>query len=213
MIRTENVNRVARQAAAGHRALRKARAQGLRDGARGLPHVPAPEPRSVSPGSAVSAYVTEQRATAQRAVEQLRSRLLRREWRLVTEIRYQAVQVVTHYDERGLTAPAALARFGQRVGEWRTKADLCRYRATAVTEHFNQRIACYWDAVRHNHRDVPDPAPAYLAHWAPAPVELDAGWLRPDSWLTTADGTSASATGRALWLLDTHGGTDPKGGR
>ncbi|UED87450.1 hypothetical protein [Streptomyces profundus] len=213
MIRTENVNRVVRQAAAGRWALRGARRQGLRDGARGLPHVPRPGPLPLAAGSAVSSYVTEQRATAGRAVEQLRSRLLHREWRLVTEIRYQAVQVVTHYDARGLTAPAALARFGQRVGEWRTKAEVCRYRAGAVTEQFNQRIACYWDAVRHHHRDVPDPAPAYLAHWAPAPVELDATWLRPDGWLTLTDGTSVSATGRALELLDGHGRTTPRGGR
>lgn len=206
MIRTENVNRVVRQAAAGGWALRAARFRGRRDGRRGLPHVPPRGTAPTGPEAAVSAYVAEQRATAGRAVEQLRSRLLDREWRLVTDIRYQAVQVVDHYDARGLTAPAALARFGQRVGEWRTRADVCRYRAAAVTEQFNQRIACYWDAVRRHHRDVPDPAPPYLAHWTPAPVALDESWSRPDAWLWAAtDGTTASATARALRLLNTQG--------
>ncbi|MDT0318974.1 hypothetical protein [Streptomyces millisiae] len=204
MIRTENVNRVVRHAAPPRTALWAARIRGWRDGRRGLPHVPPPTDIPLGPGTVVTAFVREQRATADRAVEQLRSRMLDRERRLITGIRYQAVHVVEQYDGRSRPAPAALARFGERVGEWRAKADVCRCRAVAVTERANQVISCYWDAVRRYHRDVPDPAPAHLAHWAPARLELDVSWRESDSWLVEPATGRTSVTARALEILDTR---------
>ncbi|RMI29221.1 hypothetical protein [Streptomyces triticirhizae] len=211
MIRTENVNRAARLAAVRGGARLRARARGRRDGRRGLPHVPPPGAAPVAPEAAVSAYVAEQRAGAARAVEQLRSRFLDREWRLATAIRSEAVRVTDYYDRLGLTAPAALACFGHRVGEWRSKADVCRHRAAAVVEQYNQRVACYWDAVRRHHRDVPDPAPPYLAHWSPAPIALDASWERPVAWLWALE-DEGSATARAVELLNVQG-RDARSGR
>jgi hypothetical protein len=212
MIRTENIGRAVRRAEPPVTALWAARIKGRRDGFRGLPHVPPPAPLPPGAEVAVTGYIRQQRATAGRAAEQLRARLLDREWRLIADIRSQAVQVVTQYDVRGRPAPAALARFGRQVGEWRTKADVCRCRALAVHERINQQIACYWDAVRRHHRDVPDPAPAHLAHWAPARLELDPSWYRPDVWLS-GSATPVSATARALEVLDTQGRPAAKGGR
>ncbi|MDT0309012.1 hypothetical protein RM780_18900 [Streptomyces sp. DSM 44917] len=208
MIRTESVGRVVRRAAPPHLARWTARHRGRRDGLAGIPHVP-PQGQVESPETP---FVREQHATARRAAEQLRSRLLDREWRLVADLRYQAVQVVAQYDVRGREAPAGLAKFGARVGEWRAKADVCRYRARAVTEHANQQLARYWDEVRRHHRDLPDPAPAYLAGWGPARVELDPSWADPDLWLSAPTGgpeaeapPGASAIHRALYLLDNQG--------
>lgn len=208
MIRTESVGRVVRRAEPPWRARWTARTRGRRDGYRGLPHVPEFVPVLPGPEAPVTDYIRERQATARRAVEQLRSRLLDREWILITDIRRQAVLVVTQYDVRRQPAPAALAGFGGRVAEWRTKADVCRCRATAVTEQINQQIACYWDALRRHHRDVPEPAPAYLARWAPAPLELDPGWRQPDTWLSDPGTPTAtvSALARALQLLDTQRG-------
>ncbi|MEO3753746.1 hypothetical protein [Streptomyces sp. B6B3] len=194
------MGRVVRRATPPPRARWAASLHGWRDGRHGLPHVPPPpapsEPRAVTP------YISEQRATARRAIEQLRARLMYRERHLVTEIRRRAAHVVAEYDHRGRPAPAALAGFGERVGEWRAQVDVCRYRATAVTEQINQQIARYWDAVRRNHRDVPDPPPAYLEHWGPAPLLLDASWEHPDSWLCPPGTEVPTALARALELLD-----------
>ncbi|WP_165955967.1 hypothetical protein [Streptomyces hainanensis] len=201
MIRTENVNRVVRNAVPPRTALWGARIRGRRDGRQGLPHVPPPT-EAIDQRAVVTAFVREQRATADRAVEQLRSRMLDRERRLITDIRREAVSVVRRYDGLGRPAPAALAGFGERVGEWRAKADVCRCRAVAVTAVIDQLICCYWDAVRRHHRDIPDPAPAHLAHWAPARLELDASWRESDSWLIEPTAVEFSRTARALAILD-----------
>ncbi|GAB2881051.1 hypothetical protein [Streptomyces mayteni] len=202
MIRTDNVNRVVRNAVPPRTALWAARIRGRRDGRSGLPHVPEPTDLPLAQGTVVTAFVREQRATAYRAVEQLRSRTLDRERRLITRIRREAVHVVERYEGRGRPAPAALAGFGERVGEWRAKADVCRCRAVAVTEEINQLVCCYWDAVRRHHRDIADPAPPHLAHWAPARLELDATWRESDSWLIEPAAGELSHTARALAILD-----------
>lgn len=205
VIKTENVRRVVQRARLTRWAQWTARIRGWRDGRSGLPHVPPPGPLPVGQESTVTPYIREQRATARRAVEQLRSRLLHRQQRLITDIRYQAAQVVAQYDARRQPAPAALARFGARVGEWHAEVDVCRHRAAAVHEQVNQQIAGYWDAVRRHHRDVPDPAPAHLDHWAPAPLELDPSWHRPDSWLADPAAGTGDVTARALELLGRQG--------
>ncbi|RKN46693.1 hypothetical protein [Streptomyces hoynatensis] len=201
MIGTESVGRVVRRAAPPRWGRWAAWLHGLRDGRRGLPDVPPP-PALPEHQAAVTPYVTEQQATARRAVEQLRARLMYRERRLIADLGTRAVHVVIEYRERGRPAPAALAGFGERVAEWHAHADVCRCRAAAVLEQVNQHLARYWDAVRRHHPDVPDPAPAHLAHWGPAPLRLDPSWDRPDSWLAPRDAATATVLTRALELLD-----------
>lgn len=163
----------------------------------------------------VTAYVEEVSAAAARASDRLRSRLVRRKKDLITQIHGESVRVVACYDTAGSRLPAALARFGGWVGQWRTEADGCRYRAQMIVERANQRLFRYWDGVCRVTEHTAD-HPTRL--WsAPLRVKLDDSWLHPDTWLFAADGgpgtgtsTGSRVTARALAILLEQGGRDER---
>ncbi|MER7764028.1 hypothetical protein [Streptomyces sp. NPDC097619] len=151
MIATDQVRGPARRARLGRLTALRARRRGRRDAAALRPLLPEgpggrregapPFPEIVTP------FVMETRTDALRAAGQLRARMLREERRAITALHAESVRVVTQYDLRGDPLPAALARYGRMVGAWRTRAEVCRAHAWALTQEANQRLACYWDAV------------------------------------------------------------------
>ena len=221
MITTENVGGVARRGRLGRIARETAKRRGRRDGARGIPRLPASTPQAPGQGpqgqgqgqgqgephnadlDLITPYVMEIWTTTRRATEQMRSALIRREHTLITRIREESVRVVTQYDVRQDPTPAALARFGGSVGRWRTSIDLCRSRAQAVTDRGNQQLAFYWDELRKTHPRLAAsgllPPPA---RGLPGQLELDRSWDRADVWLLTDDEQYRTATSRALQILE-----------
>ncbi|GGZ56285.1 hypothetical protein GCM10010387_57870 [Streptomyces inusitatus] len=226
MIRSDSVNTVARQGALGPFARTAAARRGRRDGARGVPRVPlaaagaappgigtgtgtgigaVPVPLAVLPDTdpvLLTPYVTVVRQTARRATEQLRATLIRREHGLLTRLRAESVRVVTQYDVRLDPMPAALARYGHWVGQWRTSTDVCRSRAQAVVDRSNQQLACYWEGLCASHQQLSRLGRGPGPDWLPGRMELDESWRRPETWLLDDDADAGTATSRALRILD-----------
>ncbi|MGW3563809.1 hypothetical protein ACWDSL_07900 [Streptomyces sp. NPDC000941] len=214
MIRSDSVNGVVRRGHLGRIARFRAKWRGKRDGERGVPRIPVryfegrhnappelfepPDPDELP----LPAYVMEVRTTARRAMEQMRSSMIGQEHALISKLRAESVRVVTQYDVREDPRPAALARYGQWVGQWRTTVDRCRSHAQAVADQANQQLACYWDAVRATHPQFIRLAGRPPGDWLPGRVELDPSWHRPDVWLLADDEDARTATSRALQILE-----------
>jgi hypothetical protein len=211
MIASEKVSRVVRRGTLGPLARGRARRRGRLDAAGGIPRSPltvrvGTEP---VPDLVLTPYVREVWDTARQSTQQMRSALILQRRDLVARVRAESVRVVTQYDVRHAPAPAALARYGHWVAEWRTDVDLCRARAQAVVDHCNQQLACYWDALRSGW----DTRRALIAAGAaeapqqqaarplPDRVELDTSWYEPAVWLLDDDPGHGTATSRALQIL------------
>ncbi|GAA2260414.1 hypothetical protein GCM10010232_59480 [Streptomyces amakusaensis] len=226
MIRSDSVNAVARQGVLGGFARTAAVRRGRRDGARGIPRVPlaavaaappgtGPAPLAVLPDTdplLLTPYVTVVRQTARRATEQMRATLIRREHGLLTRLRAESVRVVTQYDVRLDPMPAALARYGHWVGQWRTSTEVCRSRAQAVVDRSNQQLACYWEGLCGSHQQLSRLGRGPGPEWLPGRMELDESWRRPEVWLLDDDADAGTATSRALRILDRQN-SGPAGGR
>jgi hypothetical protein len=164
------------------------------------------------PDTVVTPYVREVRSTARRATEQMRSALISEQYELISRLHAESVRVVNQYDVLKDPMPAALARFGHWVGQWRTSTDLCRSRAQAVIDQANQQLDCYWGAVRKAHPRLVDPRRGEPTRWLPGRVELDDSWHRPGIWLLSDDGGQATdATSRALEILEQQNIRRPAG--
>ncbi|GLF96576.1 hypothetical protein [Streptomyces yaizuensis] len=211
MISTDSVNGVARRGRLGRTAAFLAGRRGRRDGARGIPRLPHRDGVPLAAGLAetdqllVTPYVTTIQMGARRSTEQMRAALIRREQKRIAQLRAESVRVVTQYDIRREPLPAALARYGRWVGEWRTRTDLCRARAQAVVDRANQQLACYWHGVLLEHEPLSLLERRPVPEWLPGRVELGVDWRLPDVWLLDDDDSGASATSRALCLLDSQG--------
>ncbi|MFE9725709.1 hypothetical protein ACFYQ5_19430 [Streptomyces sp. NPDC005794] len=190
-----------------------ARSHGRRD-AEGLLYLMADAvPDRRPPGDRLPPYVMGVRAQVTRRTTRLRSRLLHSKRGLVGTIHAESVRVVTQYTVRNDPAPAALARFGRTVGDWRSSAAVCRSRAQGLVDEANHLLSCYWDEVWAHARlsaDVQDRRPA---RWLPGKAELDPTWHRlddgllPDRWYgagTPAPGADPAAVEQALAILDSQ---------
>ncbi|MFJ1928624.1 hypothetical protein [Streptomyces sp. NPDC088131] len=187
-------------------------APGLRVRLDSLPH-PDTWERDADPyPQLLTPHVLGIRASASRGADQLRSRLLHGERALCARIHAESVRVVTQYDVRQNPTPAALARYGELIGVWRTSASLCRGRATVLTHEANQRLAHYWDAVLISLEPPSAEGPLTARHLRllPGRVDLDESWRRTDDWLwadgglwpAPAPGPSGHPVVRALAILD-----------
>ncbi|WP_151774802.1 hypothetical protein [Streptomyces abyssomicinicus] len=160
------------------------------------------------------------RSEVERGNARLRRRMLVDGHVLVTAIQSESVRIVTQYTVRGRPAPAALARYGQMVADWRNRAAVQRAKAQELADQANQLLACYWDAAWQRARRDMDPDDSPLdehrpAGWLPGAVTLDASWHRCDDWLDTDSwyGTRSAAdrpaVQQALALLDSQSTTGP----
>ncbi|SOE08135.1 hypothetical protein [Streptomyces sp. Ag109_G2-15] len=156
-------------------------------------------------------YVLGLRAQVLRSTARLRSRTLASHRALHIRIQAESVRVVTQYTVRGEQAPAALARFGQWVAEWRSAASVCRQQAQQLADEGNQLLACYWDAAWARYRqggDLDEKRPTGLL---PGRITLDRTWnhlddgLLSDRWYapeTAGHDADPSAVAQALHILD-----------
>ncbi|MEU6589593.1 hypothetical protein ABZ923_10255 [Streptomyces sp. NPDC046881] len=156
-------------------------------------------------------YILGLRAQVRRGTARLRSRTLAAHRALHVRIQAESVRVVTQYTVRGEPAPAALARFGQMVGEWRAAASVCRQQAQQLADEANQLMAGYWDAAwtrtqRDGHVGGTRPT-----GWLPGEITLDRTWahlddgLLSDRWYApdrAGRDTDPSAVAQALHILD-----------
>ncbi|MER8119534.1 hypothetical protein [Streptomyces sp. NPDC094031] len=201
-------------------------ADGLREMLAGARAGGAPSDEDLPP------YVLGLHAQVRHSTALLRSRTLAAHRALHIRIQSESVRVVTQYTGRGEPTPAALARFGGWVAEWRSAASVCRQQAQQLADEANQLIACYWDGAWARARRGDQVAGRRPTGWLPGKITLDGTWSRLDDGLLSdrwyapdAPGREAdpSAVAQALHILDTQSargrsdrarhGDAPKGSR
>ncbi|GAB1338712.1 hypothetical protein ACE1SV_53020 [Streptomyces sp. E-15] len=212
MINKARINVRVRRLKAGRLSSARARFHGRRDAA-GLLEFLTDAAAGGTPDddTALPPYVLGLHAQVRRGTARLRSRTLSAHRALLVRIQAESVRVVTQYTVRDEPAPAALARFGQMVGEWRSAASVCRQQAQQLGDEANQLLACYWDGAWARTRRDGRVDGARPTGWLPGAVSLDATWaqlddgLLTDRWYGTGPAgrnTDPSAVAQALHILD-----------
>ncbi|MFC9286783.1 hypothetical protein [Streptomyces sp. NPDC057052] len=77
------------------------------------------------------------------ALEDLRSRFVARHAAHIDRVHAESARIVTEYDHRREDVPAALARFGGWVSQWRTEVTACQQRGLALAACADQELAHY----------------------------------------------------------------------
>ncbi|MFJ9716768.1 hypothetical protein ACIRPQ_12600 [Streptomyces sp. NPDC101213] len=145
------------------------------------------------------------------ALEDLRSRFVTRHAAHIDRVHAESARIVTEYDHRREDVPAALARFGGWVSQWRTEVTACQQRGLALAACADQELAHYEAAHtrarararRRAERRAARPARARGGRPAEPPgVPVPPG---PPEWDTA--GTALAApdetwTGAPDWMLD-----------
>ncbi|MFF8726344.1 hypothetical protein ACF073_07605 [Streptomyces sp. NPDC015171] len=211
MINKGRINVRIRRLKAGRLSSARARFHGRRDAAGLREFLHGAAVGGTWPDESLPPYILGLRAQVGRGTARLRSRTFAAHRALHTRIQAESVRVVTQYTQRENPAPAALARFGQMVGEWRSTASVCRQQAQQLADEANQLIACYWDgawSVAQRDGELGEPRPA---GWVPGRITLDRTWARLDDSLlsdrwygpehTGHDG-DLPAVAQALHILD-----------
>ncbi|MFF4037257.1 hypothetical protein [Streptomyces sp. NPDC001816] len=211
MISKSRIGVRVRRLRAGYLSSVRARFHGRRD-ADGLRELLADAFAGSAPSDeSLPPYVLGLRAQVRHSTARLRSRTLARHRALHVRIQSESVRVVTRYTEPVDPAPAALARFGESVGEWRTAAAVCRQQAQQLADEANQLLACYWDAAWARARKDDQVSGRRPTGWLPGEIALDGTWARLDDGLLSdrwyvpdAPGRDAdpSAVAQALHILD-----------
>ncbi|WP_405907097.1 hypothetical protein OG742_17905 [Streptomyces sp. NBC_00828] len=112
----------------------------------------------------------------------LRSRFLTEHAALIDRVCEESRRIATEYDEpredgRRADVPAALARFGGWVSQWRTEVTACQQRGLALAACADQELAHYEAAyARTDRQDVPLPAASASA------AALDGTWTGAPDW-------------------------------
>ncbi|MFF9018861.1 hypothetical protein [Streptomyces eurythermus] len=210
MISKTRINVRVRRLNAGLLSSARARWHGRRDaaGLREFPRKATPGQQPADATAGLPPYILGLHARVRRGTARLRSRTLRAHRALRVRIEAESVRVVNQYQVRGEPAPAALARFGRMVGEWRSAAAECRQQAQQLADDANQLIACYWDAAWAGGQAAGLVDGARPAGRLPGEIALDRTWdhiddsLLTDRWYAGGNAAAASAVARALHILD-----------
>ncbi|MFJ4619059.1 hypothetical protein [Streptomyces sp. NPDC088812] len=112
-------------------------------------------------------------------LEGLRSRFVTEHAELVDRIHAESARIVTEYDQRREDVPAALARFGGWVSEWRTEVTACQQRGLALAACADQELTHYEAAYARAGRRAAAPPPAGGA----AAAVLDETWTGAPDWM------------------------------
>ncbi|MFH9399848.1 hypothetical protein ACH4JS_08655 [Streptomyces sp. NPDC017638] len=220
MINKARINVRVRHLNAGLLSSARARSHGRRDAAELLQFLTGTEGgRGPADGTAgLPPYILGLHARVRRGTARLRSHMLRAHRELHIRIQAESVRVVTQYTVRKKPAPAALARYGRMVGEWRSAAADYRQQAQQLADAANQLIACYWDGVWAGGRAAGLVQESRPAGRLPGRITLDHTWARVDDSLLTdrwyageraGDPAAASAVAQALHIIDNQA---PSGG-
>jgi hypothetical protein len=202
---------------------------GRRDGRRGLPQVPAGlTPQGRLP-PAVPDYTELLRAQVAEAAACCHEQIFREGSRLAVEV-FQAAGAVVARQRAAASPEAGGPRLRHALSVWTA---LCKVHGAAIkaAEHrADQRMTCYWNAVRHHHSDLraisaerrsrlvtlwSQPGhpvrevAADLAEWSPERIRLDPAWPEPlellRQWAVTRSDSDAYHYGvlvEALELLN-----------
>ncbi|MFI2203160.1 hypothetical protein ACH47Z_20710 [Streptomyces sp. NPDC020192] len=224
MINEGRINVRVRQLKAGRLSSALARFHGRRDAA-GLREFLTDTAAGHAPDDAgLPPYILGLHAQVERGAARVRSRSLAEHRELHVRIQAESVRVVTQYTVREEPAPAALARFGRMVGQWRSAASVDRQRAQQLVDEANQLIACYWDAAWARTRRDGHVRGARPTGWLPGRTALDHTWARLDDGLLSdrwyaperaGHDADPSAVAQALHILDhqaARGGPGPARG-
>jgi hypothetical protein len=211
MINQARINVRVRRLKAGRLSSARARFHGRRDAAGLREFLTDPAAGRAPADDDLPPYILGLRAQVHRGTARLRSRTLAAHRKLYVRIQAESVRVVTQYDVRDEPAPAALARYGQMVGQWRSAAAVCRQQAQQLTDEANQLVACYWDGVWARTRRDGHVSGARPTSLLPGEISLDRTWARlddsllSDRWYAPEGGqrhADPSAVARALHILD-----------
>lgn len=224
MIKEVRINVRVRRLKSGRLSSALARFHGRRDAA-GLREFLTESAAGRTPADdSLPPYILGLHAQVRRSAAGLRTRTLAAHRELHVRIQSESVRVVTQYTVRREPAPAALARYGRMVGEWRSAASVYRQQAQQLADEANQLIASYWDAAwvrtrRDGHVSGPRPT-----GWLPGEITLDRTWARLDDGLLSdrwygpepaGHDADPSAVAQALHILDhqaARGGSGPARG-
>ncbi|MGW2745452.1 hypothetical protein [Streptomyces sp. NPDC001450] len=200
-----------RRLRAGYLSSVRARFHGRRD-ADGLREILADAFAGSAPSDdSLPPYVLGLRAQVRHSTARLRSRTLKSHRGLHVRIQSESVRVVNQYTVRAEPTPAALARFGEWVGEWRSAASVSRQQAQQLADEANQLLACYWDAAWARARKDDHVGGRRPTGWLPGEITLDGTWahlddgLLSDRWYvpgTPGRDVDPSAVAQALHILD-----------
>ncbi|MCX4764291.1 hypothetical protein OG562_25690 [Streptomyces sp. NBC_01275] len=112
------------------------------------------------------------------ALDELRSGFVTRHAALIDRVKEESARIVTEYDRRGEDVPAALARFGGWVSQWRTEVTACQQRGLALAACADQELAHYQAAyARAARQEEPPPAQS------PGAAVLDGSWTGAPDWM------------------------------
>ncbi|MFF4586717.1 hypothetical protein [Streptomyces sp. NPDC001388] len=143
-------------------------------------------------------YARQLERGARMALDDLMARFLKERAAAVGRVHEESERIVTEYDapredDRGREdVPAALARFGGWVSQWRTEVTACQQRGLALAACADQELAHYEAAYARAAR-LEELPPA----GAPGTAALDDTWTGPPDWLL--DGVVVR---RALQILE-----------
>ncbi|MET9501361.1 hypothetical protein ABZY42_06410 [Streptomyces sp. NPDC006622] len=94
-------------------------------------------------GIAPEHYARQLERGLRMALEDLRSRFVTRNAAHIDRVHAESARIVTEYDHRHEAVPAALARFGGWVSQWRTEVTACQQRGLALAACADQELAHY----------------------------------------------------------------------
>jgi hypothetical protein len=133
------------------------------------------------------------------ALEDLRSRFVSRHAQDIDSVHEESARIVTEYDHRREDVPAALARFGGWVSQWRTEVTACQQRGLALAACADQELAHYEAAYARAARQDP-PRPTGTV----ADAVLDETWTGAPDWML-----DDALVRRALQILEQRTGPAP----
>lgn len=112
------------------------------------------------------------------ALEDLRSRFVTKHADLIDRVHAESARIVTEYDQRREDVPAALARFGGWVSQWRTEVTACQQRGLALAACADQELAHYEAAyARAGRQALPQPV------GGAGVAVLDETWTGAPDWM------------------------------
>ncbi|WP_416977616.1 hypothetical protein [Streptomyces sp. T028] len=147
-------------------------------------------------------YARQLERGARMALDDLMARFLKERAAVVGRVHEESERIVTEYDapreddRRREDVPAALARFGGWVSQWRTEVTACQQRGRALAACADQELAHYEAAYARVARLEELPSAGH-----PGSAALDETWTGPPDWLL--DGVVVS---RALRILEQRTG-------
>ncbi|GKQ35680.1 hypothetical protein [Streptomyces sp. A012304] len=133
------------------------------------------------------------------ALEDLRSRFVTRHARDIDSVHEESARIVTEYDHRREDVPAALARFGGWVSQWRTEVTACQQRGLALAACADQELAHYEAAYARAARQDPSQPTGTVAD-----AVLDETWTGAPDWML-----DDALVRRALQILEQRIGPAP----